>query len=126
MDYEAEGMEDVEEVLRPEERTWGMLAHLAALSGYITGIGFIVGPLVVWLIKKDESDFVDDQGKESLNFQITVFIFYIISFILAFVVIGIFMLIALGLIQLILVIVAMIKANDGVRYRYPINFRFIR
>lgn len=125
MDYEAEDVGDGEE-LRSEERTWGMLAHLASMTGYLTAIGFIVGPLVVWLIKKDESDFVDDQGKESLNFQITMFIFFVISFILAFVVVGIFMLIALGIIQLILVIVAMIKANDGVRYRYPINFRFIR
>src|SRR5688572_10608492 len=56
----------------PDDRTWGMLAHLAALAGFIVPVvGNIVGPLIVWLTKKEQQPFVDDQGKESLNFQIT-------------------------------------------------------
>lgn len=121
-----ENMDGLGEALRSEERTWGMLAHLAALSGYVTAIGFVVGPLVVWLLKKDESAFVDDQGKESLNFQITMFVFVAIGIVLAFVLIGFVLLFAIGILQLVFVIIAMIKANEGVRYRYPINFRFIR
>src|SRR3546814_4703298 len=55
-----------------DQRTWGMFCHLAALSVLFTGIGFVLGPLVVWLIKRDDMPFVDDQGKEALNFNITV------------------------------------------------------
>jgi uncharacterized Tic20 family protein len=57
-------------VVDAESRMWGMLCHLSALSAYVTGFGGILGPLIVWLIKKDTMPFVDDQGKESLNFQI--------------------------------------------------------
>jgi len=109
-----------------DARMWGMLCHLAALSGFIIPFGTIVGPLVVWLIKKNESEFVDDQGKESLNFQITAIIAMIISGILTLVIIGIFLLIAVGIADLVLVIMASVKANNGERYRYPFAFRFIK
>src|ERR1700744_3603228 len=61
-----------------ESRTWGMLCHLSALAMLIFSWGAIVGPLVVWLIKRNESSFVDDNGKESLNFQITIFIITVV------------------------------------------------
>ena len=78
--------------LSQDERTWGMLCHLSAFAGYVFPFGGIVGPLVVWLIKKDEMPFVDDQGKEALNFQISVLIYAIVSFVLIFVLIGIILL----------------------------------
>jgi uncharacterized protein len=109
-----------------DERTWGMLCHLAALSGYFSVIGWIVGPLVVWLVKKDQYPFVDDQGKESLNFQISVMIYAIVCVILMLVLIGFLLLPLLGVFHVVMVIIASVKANDGETFRYPLTMRFIR
>jgi len=109
-----------------QEKSWGMGCHLAALAGFIFPFGNIIGPLVIWLIKRDESEFVDDQGKESLNFQITVTIFAIVAAILIIIVIGIPLLILVGLFSLIMIILAAIKASEGVKYRYPFNIRLIQ
>ncbi len=114
------------ETLNKEERTWGMLCHLISFCGYVIPLGNLIGPLVVWLIKKDEMSFVNDQGKESLNFQITMFIAFIISVILAFVLIGFLLMGVLIIYQIVVVIMATIKANDGVKYRYPYTIRFIK
>lgn len=120
--------QDIEALDAPDkdERFWGMLCHLIAFSGYLIPLGSVLGPLVVWLIKKDEMPFVNDQGKESLNFQLTMLIAVIISGILAFVVIGFLLLGILIIYQIIVVIMASIKANEGVRYRYPHTIRFIK
>ena len=110
-----------------QERQWGMFCHLAALSGWIgVPFGSIVGPLIVWLVKKDEHPFVDDQGKESLNFQISLLIYGIVCAILIFVIVGIFLLIALAIYGLVMVIIASVKANQGEYYRYPLTIRFIK
>lgn len=109
-----------------EERNWGMFCHLAALAGFIIPLGNIIGPLVIWLMKKDESQFVDDQGKESVNFQISFIIYALVAALLVIVVIGIVLLIALGVGMLVLVIVAGIKASNGEKYRYPMSIRFIK
>lgn len=103
-----------------DEKTMALLSHILSIIG-----GFIA-PLVIYLLKKDESAFVSEHAKESLNFQITLFIAYVISFLLIFVIIGIFLLMLIGLLQLILVIVATIKANEGKLYKYPFNIRFIK
>lgn len=102
------------------DRTMGMLCHLL---GIFTSF---IGPLVIWLIKKDESAFVNDQGKEALNFQISIILYYIISFILVFVVIGIFMIWAVGIFSLVMCIIAAVKANGGEMYRYPLCIRLIK
>jgi uncharacterized Tic20 family protein len=109
-----------------DERTWGMFCHLAALSGFIIPFGNIIGPLIIYSMKKDEYAFVADQGKESLNFQISVLIYLIISGILVLAVVGIFMLAAVGLFSLIFTVVAAVRALDGEYYRYPLCIRFIR
>lgn len=109
-----------------EERTFAMLCHLAALSGYVIPFGNLVGPLVIWLLKKEQYALVDDQGKESLNFQITVSIAAVIGFILSFVLIGIPLLILVGIGALVLTILAGVKANNGVAYRYPFTIRLIK
>lgn len=109
-----------------EERTWGMLSHLLSLSGFI-GIPFgnILAPLIIWLVKKDQSQFVADQAKESLNFQISLTIYAIVSGILIFVLIG-FLLLAVVIIGgVVLTIIATIKANEGQYYRYPFTIRLI-
>jgi uncharacterized Tic20 family protein len=109
-----------------DERLWGMLCHLAALAGFIIPFGSIIGPLVVWLIKKPQYPFVDQQGKESLNWQITMVIGFLIGFVLTFVIIGIFVILALSILNLVFVIIASIKANQGVAYKYPWSIKFLK
>ncbi len=109
-----------------QERSWGMFCHLSALAGYIIPFGNIIGPLIVWLIKKDESEFVADQGKESLNFQISITIYAIIAGLLILIVVGIFLLIAVGVFSLVMIIIATVKASNGEKYRYPLTLRLIQ
>ncbi len=109
-----------------DARTWAMLCHIGAFAGYIIPFGHIIAPLVIWLIKKDESPFVDDQGKESLNFQISMSIYAIIAALLIIAVIGIVLLTAVVIFDVIMVIIAAVRANSGERYRYPLCLRFIK
>jgi len=113
--------------LKSEEKTFGMFCHLLAFAGII-GIPFgnVLGPLVMWLIKRNESAFVDQCGKESLNFQISITIYAIVSVILSAVLIGIPLLILVGILYIVCVIKASIKANDGETYTYPFSIRFIK
>lgn len=108
-----------------EQKTWGMLCHLTSFAFFIFPFGNILGPLIIWLIKKDEYPFVDDQGKESLNFQISMTIYSIIAGVLVLIVVGIALLIVVFVVDFILVIVAAVKANDGEHYRYPLTIRLI-
>lgn len=108
-----------------DARLWGMLCHLTAFAGFIVPFGSIIAPLVIWLIKKNDIPFVDDQGKESINFQITVLIAAIICGILMFIGIGFLLLFALAIYAIIMVIIASIKANEGTAYRYPYTLRLI-
>ena len=109
-----------------DERMWGMLCHLSALSGCIIPFGNIIGPLIIYSMKKDEFTFVADQGKESLNFQFSVLIYLIISGIAVLFIVGIFLLMVVGLAALILTVIASVKANDGEYYRYPLTIQFIK
>lgn len=111
----------------PEERNWAVACHLSALLGLVAwGVGIILGPLIVWLIKKDTLAFVDDQGKEALNFQITVFLAGVVCSALIFLLIGVPLLAALCIFDLVFMVIAAIKASEGVRYRYPISLRLIK
>jgi len=107
-----------------EERTWALVAHLSTLSNCI-GIPGFVGPLIIYLIKRDEMPFASRQAKEALNFQISIFIYVIVSVVLMLVAIGVLLLIAIGIVSLIFTIVAAVKANDGFDYRYPMTIRLI-
>ena len=110
-----------------DERTFGMLCHLSALTGFFTGgLGSIIGPLAIWLIKKEEMPFVDEQGKESLNFQITMLLAAAISLVLMLVLIGFLLIFLVGIFDLVFVIIASIKANEGEHYRYPFTLRLIK
>lgn len=117
-------MEQVNQV-SSDERTWALFCHLSAFAGFVIPFGNIIGPIVVWAIKRDQYPLVDDQGKEAINFQISMFIYYIAAALLVLVLIGIPLLIALFFFKLIMTVVAAIKANEGVRFRYPLNIRFI-
>lgn len=110
-----------------QSHTWGMLCHVTALSAFI-GIPFgnIIGPLIIWLIKKEEFSFVDEQGKESLNFQISMTIYSIISAILCLVFIGFLLLIVVIIADIVLVIMATVKTSRGEGYTYPFTIRLIK
>lgn len=108
------------------ERNWGMAAHLSALAGFVIPLGSIIGPLVVWLVKKDEMPFVDSQGKEALNFQITVLIGAMICFVLMLLIIGFFLLWALAIVDLVFIVIAAVQASKGEDYRYPYALRLIK
>jgi hypothetical protein len=115
----------------PKARLWAMLCHLAAFAGLlpvVPAIGSVLGPLVVWLIKKNEFPFVDEQGKEAVNFQITMFICGVVAGLLMFICIGFVLLPVVVLVDIIFVIIAAIKANDGHHYRYPypLIIRFVK
>lgn len=103
-----------------DERTLAVLSHILTL------VSTFIAPLIIYLLKKDDSPYVAEHAKESLNFQITMFILCIISFILILVLVGILLLWLLSIANLVLVIVATIKASENKMYRYPINFRLIR
>ena len=110
-----------------EEQNWAMACHLVALSGFIVPFGNVLGPLVVWLIKKDTMPLVDQHGKEALNFQITVLLAVVISVLLVFVLIGFVLLFVVGLGALILTIMAAVKVSNGeLNYRYPFALRLIK
>ncbi len=118
---------EVAQAARPgkDARNWAMLCHLSAFAGLVIPFGNILGPLIVWAIKKDDHAFVDEQGKEALNFQLTLTIAYIISAVLMLVLIGFVLLAVLFIYSVIMIIIASIQANDGLAYRYPYTIRFV-
>ena len=109
-----------------DERTWAMLCHFSAFAGLIFPFGNFLEPLIIWLIKKEELPFVEDQGKEVLNFQLSITIYLLISGILCIILIGIPILIGLVIFCFIITLIAAISANDGKAYRYPMNLRLIK
>ncbi len=108
-----------------DERTWAMVAHLSAFCGHFIPFGHIVGPLLIWILKKDSLPLVNDQGKEAMNFQITYTIYFIVAGVLCFVFIGCIILPIIWIIYLILIIIAAVRANEGISYRYPATLRFL-
>jgi uncharacterized Tic20 family protein len=115
--------------INKEARMWGMICHLAGLGGLIPIvpiIGSVIGPLIVWQIKKEEFGFVADQGKEALNFQISILMYAIVSGLLCFACVGFVLLPAVYIFDLIFLLIAAVKANDGEHYRYPLTIRFIK
>lgn len=109
-----------------EEKQWGLFAHLSSLAGLIVPFGNVIGPLIVWQVKKDTLPFATDQAKEALNFNITVAIAAAISAILMVVAIGFLLLPVVGLVWLIFTILGAMKANAGEAYRYPFALRLIK
>ena len=115
-----------------DERTWAMIGHLAAFTAFISGIGCVVGPLIVWLVKRDTLPFAGEQALEALNFNITVVLAAVALWIFIIITLGIGALLAvpLGLVLfcgwLVLTIIAAVKANNGEHYRYPIALRLVK
>ncbi|KPV98683.1 DUF4870 domain-containing protein [Pseudoalteromonas sp. P1-8] len=109
-----------------EQRTWAMFCHLSALAGLLFPFGSVIGPLIVWLVKREEMPLVAEHGRKSLNFQLTMMIAYIVCFMLMFVVVGVILLPLVALFSLIMVVVSAIKANDGKEVKYPMAIEFIK
>jgi hypothetical protein len=103
-----------------------MLCHFSTYIGFIFPFGNIIVPLIIWLSKREDIPLVEDQGREALNFQISMTIYFVISGILCIILIGIPILIGLIIFDFIITIVAAISANDGKYYRYPINLKLIK
>ena len=110
-----------------DARMWAMICHLAGLAGLVVPVvGCIIGPLIVWQIKKEEFSFVDEQGKEAVNFQISMLIYGIVAGLLCFVCVGVVLLPAVAIFDLIFLLIAAVKANNGEHYRYPLTIRFVK
>lgn len=127
-------------------RVWGMACHLSALSGFVIPFGSILGPLIVWLIQKNKHQFIDEQGKESVNFQISIVIYSLLLGLTGLILAGLFLSVSSGdifplfslmilvqivfavimIFDLIVIIIAAIKAYNGQSYRYPFNLRFLK
>ena len=99
------------------------MAMLCHLLGFFTSF---IGPLIIWLLKKDEDSFIDQQGKEALNFQITIIIASFVAGLLSFLCIGFLLLPVIGILDLVFVIMACIKSSKGEAYRYPVSIRLIK
>ncbi len=111
-----------------EARQWAMFCHLAALAGYL-GIPFgnIFGPLIVWMIKREEFALVREHGKESLNFQISMTLYALICIpLICLAGLGAVLLAAVGIVNLVFVIIAAVKVNSGQDYKYPLCIRFLK
>lgn len=103
-----------------DEKTLGIVMHVLCLVGFP-----ILGPLVIWLIKKDSSRYLDLQGRELLNFQISYFVYALIAFVLCFIFIGIPLLVIIGVASIVLTIIGIVKAAEGSVYRFPLTIRLL-
>jgi uncharacterized protein len=113
-------------VLTESERNWSMLCHLSAFAGFFFPFGGIIGPLICWLTRRDESSWVNENGKASLNFQLSMLLYMVLAIPLCFIIIGIPIVIILGTLKVICIIIASIKAPKGELFRYPLVIPFIQ
>lgn len=112
--------------LNSDERNFAVLSHIGTIAGYLFGLGHIIVPLVIWLTKKDSSEFIAHHAKESLNFQISMTLWFMGCALLTIVLIGIVGFAILGIVDLVCIILATMKAYNGETYEYPLTIRFVR
>ncbi len=108
------------------EKQWVIFCHAGGLAGLIVPFGHIIVPAIIWTMKKEDSEWIDEQGKESLNFQISMTIYLFIAGLLVILLVGLPLLVLLGIADLALVIIAIIKSDKSERYRYPFTLRLIK
>ena len=111
--------------LSREEKIWATLCHLAGLVFFIPGFN-LLAPLLIWLIKKEESRYIDYHGKEALNFQLSILLYALISSLLLLIIVGLPLMLVLGVLDIIFIIVASVNAFDAKLYQYPLSIRFIK
>ena len=108
-----------------DDQLWGLILHLSAFAGFIIPFGNLIAPLIIWQMKKDESAFLDEVGREAVNFHIAITVYALISTVLIFVLIGFLLLAAVTIGMIVLTVIAAVKANDGECYRFPMIFRLV-
>lgn len=111
---------------KEQEHTWAMLTHLSGFLGYVVPLSNILIPFLVWQMKKDQSSFLAEEAKSALNFQISITIYSVIAFVLVFLVIGLFLLFALMIFELVVILKAALAANKGEHYKYPLSIVFVK
>lgn len=110
-----------------QERRWASFCHLAAFAAFVIPVaGLVIGPLVMWLLRRDKSSFVDQEGMKAVNFQISVFIYLLLGLVLTQVYIGYLWLFVLFCLDLVSMVGASIKANNGEDFRYPVSIQFLK
>ena len=109
----------------PDERNWAVLSHVLALLAALFVLGQVLVPLGIWLWKKDESPFIGAHARESLNFQLSMTIYFVVAGVLVYLVIGFFLLVILAAVELVCVLLAAVHASRGEAYRYPFSLRLI-
>ncbi len=109
-----------------DERVWATISHLGLVASFIVPLGNIILPLILWLVHKDKSAYVNHHSKEALNFQLTMTIAAIIGGILSFIFIGIPILIAVLVVDIVYSVIAALKANQDQLYEYPLNWRMVK
>ncbi|MHC4085649.1 MAG: DUF4870 domain-containing protein [Planctomycetota bacterium] len=123
---------ETSEEVNKDARMWAMFCHLAALGALVVPVvGSVIGPLVIWQIKKDDFPFVDEQGKEAVNFQISMLLYAVIGSVVCLITcVGAPLMpivwFAVIIVDLIFLLIAAVKANNGFHYRYPLTIRFIK
>ncbi|ABM23091.1 MULTISPECIES: DUF4870 domain-containing protein [Shewanella] len=113
------------ESVTKSDKDFGLLVYASSFIGYLVPLGSILGPLIIWLMKREESAFVDQCGRSCLNFKLSLLIYVIISGVLAFIGIGFIFLIVLAILDLVCTVLGIIKASEGQVYRYPLTIKFI-
>ena len=109
----------------PDERNWAVISHLGALAAALFALGQILVPLGIWLWKKEDSRFIEANARESLNFQISMTIYFVIAGILAYILIGFFVIAVLVVVEIVCVVLACVSASRGEVFRYPFSLRLI-
>ena len=112
--------------LSESERNWAMLCHISAFAGFFFPFGGIIGPLICWLSRKDESLWIDMNGKASMNFQLSVLLYIVLAVPLCFIIVGIPIVMFLGLLKIVCIVIASIKASKGEKFKYPLSIPFIQ
>jgi uncharacterized protein len=113
-------------VLSETERNWAMLCHLSAFAGFFFPFGGVIAPLICWLTRRDESSWINVNGKAALNFQLSMLLYMILVAPLCIIIIGFPIIFALGVIKVICIILASVKAPKGELFRYPLVIPFIQ
>lgn len=129
MEESKEGFKDVRQeikVLSETERNWAMLCHLSAFAGFFFPFGGIIGPLICWLTRKDESAWVDANGKASMNFQLSILLYMVLVIPLLFIIVGIPIMMFLIALKVVCIIIGSVKGSKGEKFKYPLSIPFIQ
>ena len=113
-------------ILSESERNWAMLSHLTAFAGFFFPFGGIIGPLICWLSRKDESAWVDENGKASLNFNLSILLYCILVIPLCFILVGFLLIGMLMTLKVICIIIASVKSSRGEKFKYPMAIPFVQ